>query len=331
MSEEEEVRVERALVVNPRKASASFGASSLRRDVLESYREQLRSRFSQVASGLKIVVDCANGPGAYVVPEVLSKLGHKVIPINSQVSWRFPGRLPEPTRENLKDTANLVVTLGADLGFANDGDADRLVMINSAGRVIPDSIVSILAMRALEVKSRTVVLSENTSSAVAEQVEKAGGKVIRSKVGKTFAKLMVENAAFATEPSKIVDPMWGMWEDGMFASVLIADFLSRNRAEMSLLIEGTGWHYRQVNLHLSVGEENLWRRTRESLAKFRVSEERRLDGVKFVFKDDSWIMFRISGTEPITRIYCESKDMQKLEQLMEEGVSCVEGAAVTQR
>lgn len=330
MSEEEETRVERALVVNPWKACANFGAS-FSKNVLDSYKEEFYSRFSPISSGLKIVVDCANGPGAYVVPEVLFKLGHKVIPINTQVSWRFPARSPEPTRENLEDTANLVVALGADLGFAHDGDADRLVMVNSAGQVLPDSFVSILAIRALGVKSRVVILSENTSSAVAEEVERLGGKVVRSKVGKTFAKLAAENAVFATEPSKIVDPTWGMWEDGMFASVLIADFLSRNRDEMDSLTAGAGWHYKQVNLHLSVDREGLWRKARESFAKFRISEERKLDGIKFVFKDDSWIMFRVSGTEPVTRIYCESKDESRLEQLLEEGIKCLESSAGTQR
>jgi len=185
-------------------------------------------------------------------------------------------------------------------------------------------------MRALGVKSRAVVLSENSSSAVAEEVERLGGRVVRSRVGKTFTKIAAESAALATEPSKIVDPTWGMWEDGMFASVLIADFLSRNREEMNLLTLGAGWHYRQVNLRLSADRESLSRRARESFAKFRILEERKLDGVKLVFKDDSWIMFRTSGTEPIARIYCESRDALKLEQLVDEGVKCVESAAIGQ-
>ncbi len=325
MSEADEARVERALAVNSWKCGRSFGIEKDGSRVLDEYREELCFRFSPVTKGLRIVVDCANGPGGLVTPSVLALLGHKVIPVNAQISWRFPARPPEPTSENLRDTANIVVALGADLGFAHDGDADRLVMINSAGQVIPDSILSILAMRALGVDSRTVVLSENTSSAVEEEVERVGGRVVRSKVGKTFAKIASEDAVFASEPSKIVNPEWGLWEDGMYASVLIADFLVRDKGAKDLLRTGTGWNYKQVNLRVGVDKDDLRGNAEEVFGRFRIMEERDVDGVKFLFKDGSWVMFRVSGTEPITRIYCESKDPGRLQELIDEGVKCVEG------
>ena len=104
------------------------------------------------------------------------------------------------------------------MGFAHDGDADRLVLINSAGRVLPDSVVSILALRASVKKGGVVILSENTSSAVEEEAVRMGCRVVRSRIGKSFAEIEKEGAVFATEPSKIVDPRWGMWEDGMYAA-----------------------------------------------------------------------------------------------------------------
>jgi phosphomannomutase len=64
----------------------------------------------------------------------------------------------------------------------------------------------------------------------------------------------------------------------------------------------------------------------ESLSRFRIIEERDLDGMKFVFKDGSWIMFRTSGTEPVTRVYCESKDPARLQELVDEGIKCVQAA-----
>jgi phosphopentomutase len=326
ISQEDEARVERALAVDSWKAKRDFGARRECDYVLDMYGQELRSRFSPVTGGLTILVDCANGPGALVTPWVLGELGHRVIPLNTHVSWRFPARPPEPTGDNVKDTAKLVVGLRADLGFTHDGDADRLVMINSAGQVVPDSMVSILAMRALNVKSRTVILSENTSSAVAEEAEQTGGRVVRSRVGKTFAKIGQENAVFATEPSKIVDPNWGMWEDGIYASALISDYLSKNRDAMNLLSTGTGWHYRQLNLRFGVDEEKLRQIANESLSRFKIAEERNLDGMKFVFKDGSWIMFRTSGTEPITRVYCESRDPARLQELVDEGVKYAQAA-----
>jgi len=324
MSEEDEARVERALVIDSHKASKNFGVRRENDYVVDIYKEELLSRFPRATKSLVSVVDCGNGPGALVTPSVLMGLGHRVIPLNAHVSWRFPARPPEPTAETLKDTAKLVVGLKADLGFAHDGDADRLVMINSVGQVVPDSVVSILAIRALDVKSRVVVLSENTSSAVAEEVERSGGRIVRSRIGKTFAKIVSENAVFATEPSKIVDPSWGLWEDGMYASVLISDFLSKNREMMKLLTTGTGWYYKQLNLRIAIDKEKLRQTAEELLSRFRVTEQRSLDGMKFVFKDGSWIMFRASGTEPITRIYCEAKDPARLQELIDEGMKCVD-------
>jgi phosphomannomutase len=67
-------------------------------------------------------------------------------------------------------------------------------------------------------------------------------------------------------------------------------------------------------------------RAREYLRKFRISEERTLDGLKLVLSDGSWVMFRPSGTEPMTRIYCESKDPQQLDVLTQLGIQCVEAS-----
>ena len=219
---EEELRIERAMVVGTEMSSRQFGQVE-DRGVLGSYLGSLISRFETRPSGLKIVVDCANGPGGLVTPGALEALGHRVIPLNAQISWRFPARLPEPTPQNLSDTAAIVSSLGADFGFAHDGDADRLVIINAAGKVLADSLVSVLALKAVVQKGGVVVLSENTSSAVEEEATRLGCRVVRSRVGKSFAEIAKEGASFATEPSKIVDPKWGMWEDGMYAAVLIAD------------------------------------------------------------------------------------------------------------
>ena len=250
-----------------------------------------------------------------------------VIPLNAQISWRFPARLPEPTPENLADAAAIVSSLGADLGLAHDGDADRLVLINPAGRVLPDSIVSILALRASVQQGRVVVLSENTSSAVEEEATRMGCHVVRSRIGKSFVEIEKEGAAFATEPSKVVDPKWGMWEDGMYAAVLIADALAREPELLKLIGAEPKWQYKQVNIPVSVDLPRAAERIEAEFAKFRISEVRRLDGLKIVFKDGSWIMFRSSGTEPKTRIYCESVDPLRLEELLGTGKKVLEDVA----
>jgi phosphomannomutase len=135
-----------------------------------------------------------------------------------------------------------------------------------------------------------------------------------------------EGGVFAAEPSKVVDPKWGMWEDGINASALISDLLSREEGMLRQLLQEIQWTYRQVNVHMAARMDVLVEKAKEAFRKFKVVEERTLDGYKLVFGDGSWIMFRRSGTEPLTRIYCESKDLQQLETLVQQGIQCVESA-----
>lgn len=328
LSKQEEARIERAMLAGPVMQSKSLGRVDVR-PVLDSYLDSMLGRLQTVREGLRVVVDCSNGPGAFVTPKVLDALGHHVVPLNAQVSWRFPARLPEPTAQNLSDTASIVKALGADLGFAHDGDADRLVLINSDGRVLPDALTSVIVMRSLVKKGDAVILSENSSNAVEEEAVNLGARVVRSRIGKTFAEVEKEMATFATEPSKIVDPAWGMWEDGMYAAVRIADAVARDRSILLLLNAEPRWHYRQVNVTRLVDFDLLVRKAEEAFARFRLAEVRRLDGIKLVLKDRSWIMFRASGTEPKTRIYCESLDPARVEELVVVGQQVIQEASAT--
>ncbi len=324
LSQSEEGRVERALAVEVRKNSFQFGKTMQDAEILHEYRGALLDRYEPGGKKLKVAVDCASGPAGFITPYVLKELGHEVIPVNAQVSWRFPGRLAEPTAENLKEYARMISNMSVDFGFAHDGDADRLVIVNSAGRIVPDSVCSILALKSLAKTSGTVVLSENSSAAVEEEAVRMGLRVVRSVVGKTFVEMENENGVFATEPSKITDAAWGPWEDGMNAAALIATGISRDPKLLEWLTAPESWHYRQANLPMRVELYALMNRAKEAFKRFRIREERTLDGYKVFLGNGSWVMFRPSGTEPKTRIYCESKDAEEVELLLEEGVKCVE-------
>jgi len=322
----DEERIERAMAVDIMKPSGRFGQLVPDEGVVDEYVQAVASRHRITSHPLRIAVDCASGPGGLVTPEVLKLLGHHVVPVNAQVSWRFPARPPEPTDANLSDFAKMVPTLGVDFGFAHDGDADRLVMVDILGNVVPDSILTILALRGLGLSEGTAVLSENTSSAVAEEAERLGLQVKRSRVGKTFAVLAAEGGVFAAEPSKVVDPKWGLWEDGINASALISGLLASDRGLLGRVMQEVQWKYRQTNLKVAVRMDTLTMRAREYFRKFKISGERTLDGLKLVLGDGSWVMFRASGTEPITRIYCESKDPQLLDAMTQLGIQCVEAS-----
>ena len=322
----DEERIERAMAVEVMKPSGEFGQALPDEGVLDDYVDAVVSRHQRASQPFRIAVDCASGPGAFVTPQILKRLGHRVVAVNAQVSWRFPARPPEPTVANLSDFARMVPTLGVDFAFAHDGDADRLVMVDALGNVVPDSMLTILALRGLGLSEGTAVISENTSSAVAEEAEKLGLKVKRSRVGKTFAVLESEGGVFAAEPSKVVDPKWGLWEDGINASAIVSSLLSADRGLLGRAMQEVEWRYRQTNIRALVRMDVLAAKAREAFRRFRISEERTLDGFKLVLSDGSWVMFRPSGTEPVTRLYCESKDLQQLEALVQLGTQCVEAS-----
>jgi phosphopentomutase len=186
--------------------------------------------------------------------------------------------------------------------------------------------MTILALRGLDLHEGTAVLSENTSSAVAEEAERMGLAVKRSRVGKTFAVLDAEGGVFAAEPSKVVDPKWGLWEDGINASALISTLLAFDHNQLRRALEEVQWKYRQTNLKTSARMDVLVPTALEAFKKFKVSEKRDLDGLKVVLADGSWAMFRPSGTEPVMRIYCESKDLQVLDALTQSAIQCVEAS-----
>ena len=99
-----------------------------------------------IKKGLKVVVDCASGAGSEISPLVFRKAGCEVTTLNSQPDGFFPGRNPEPNAENLQTLMKTVVAIGADLGIAHDGDADRMITVDEKGNVSPfDSLLALIS------------------------------------------------------------------------------------------------------------------------------------------------------------------------------------------
>jgi len=336
---EAEQKVEQLLRRNEEEDSSSktgqqlttFGSTFDNEEAIFLYREALLSRAVHGKKAFKILVDCANGAAWRVTPEILGELGHHVVTVNAHPSEKFPGRLPEPMPETLGEVAELSRAIGADFTVAHDGDADRLVMIDERGTVVPDYKLSALVLKIVigRVKKGNVIISVNSSTALEKTAREMGCSVQRSRLGKTFQELYKRRGIFASEPSKIVDPRWGYWEDGIYASILITQYLSENNMKLSEALDWIPMYYNyQKNLLLPGTLDYSCVRSKMN-AQFsgQVDRFEELDGVKLYLTGGAWLMVRSSGTEKKVRVYVESPKESQAHQLLDAAVGIATSCA----
>ncbi len=316
--------VQRSVSYTKEGGLGTFGTSHENGEATNFYINSLLKRFKPGKKSFKILVDCANGTAGNITPKILDELGHHVVTVNAHPSESFPGRMPEPMFETLGEVAALTRSIRADFAIAHDGDADRLVMIDDLGKVVPDYALSTLVLRIIaeKVKRGNVIISVNSSNAMEETALKLGCKVQRSRLGKTFEELYKRKGIFASEPSKMVDPRWGYWEDGIYTGVLISQYLAENSISLSRALSGTPMYYNlQRNLH---GKSRLnydeVRSSLQSVFRNRVDRFDDLDGVKAYLKGGAWLMIRSSGTENKVRVYVESPNESEAVFLLEDAV-----------
>jgi len=263
---------------------------------------------------LKIVLDCANGPGSTITPLVLQRMGCRVITINSNPDGRFPGRPPEPVEENLQDLRNAVLSMGAVMGVAHDGDADRMVAIDDKGTFLGgDQLLALFAKRYAKNK---LVVTVDASMAVDDYVS---AEVIRTRVGDVFVSEQVKRseADFGGEPSGTwIFPDQTYCPDGVLAAARLAEIacegkLSELRKEIPVypLV-------RHAVAYRHEDKDRVAKRLDEEMRAVECDELLTMDGYRLQFKD-GWALVRLSGTEPKIRLMSEARDRDRADQIME--------------
>jgi len=300
----------------------------------EEYIEAVLRQVANLERRIKVLVDCANGTASNATPIILSKLGCTVVTINSSIDGTFPGRLPEPSPENLGDTCRFVREIGADIGIAHDADADRLTVIDEKGRYVTnDSVLALFAKLLLErYGGGHIVTSIDTSFRIDQIVEKAGGTLERTRLGKTHVILKEKpntNIILCCEPWKIIDTRWGYWGDAIYATVQLIKLLDESKGSTSELFEEVP-NYPQERIYQPC-PDNLKQPTMAWIQR-KLSEEKGVesvwtyDGIRVNYQDNSWVLIRPSGTEPKIRIYCEGVTTGRLNKLSKQSISLVKTA-----
>lgn len=161
---------------------------------------------------LRVAVDCANGTASNVTPRVLRMIGvNKVVSFNCHHDGFFPGRHPEPRPDTIRPYISAASTLNIHSLLSHDGDADRLaIAVPGIGFIKQDLIIALFSWWKLRDRKGTIVVSVDVGLEVEEIVERMGGRLVRSKLGKLHEKLRdTPGVLLAAEPWKLIDPSWG--------------------------------------------------------------------------------------------------------------------------
>ena len=289
-------------------------------DALTPYVEFMASKF-RLDRKLRIAVDYSNGAAAIPFPKIAEKLGIEIEAINDVPDGRFPGHLPEPNEETLKDLQRFVVEVGADFGVGFDGDGDRAVFVDEKGRIIPGDITLAIYVKHLDKKGK-VVFDVSSSDAVREVVLEKGCEPVEMRVGRAFILNAVRelNAVIGGEKSNhfYFPEIWG-FDDAIYATLRMAEIVARTGEKFSKLVDEIP-KYPAAPIKTFECPDELKAKVVEEIAK--VYEQRGLrvstiDGVKAYF-EDGWVLIRPSNTMPQVKMTAEAKTEKRLKEILRE-------------
>ena len=279
-------------------------------DAKESYIKNLLKSLDGNLSGIKVVVDCANGAASFVAPDVLKRAGAEVIAISAS-----------PNGLNINDNCgsthleNLIAAVkqeGADIGIAHDGDADRVLAIDDKGSVIDgDFILGILAQD-MELPTKTVVGTVMTNLGLIKALEEKGIKFIATAVGDRYVleEMLAGGHLLGGEQSgHIIMSKYANTGDGLLTALQLISKLKKSGKSASELASFMK-RYPQVLINVSgVAKEKL--ASNQVIAKAVSDVQQRL-------ADKGRVLLRASGTEALIRVMIEAQDLSLAQELASE-------------
>jgi phosphomannomutase len=290
-------------------------------NLLDEYVQFLLSLFPESSDTanksrkLKVVIDAGNGMAGYTAPAVMARLDVEVTPMYFELDGNFPNHEANPIDpKNLVDLQKKVKKVGADIGLAFDGDADRCFLIDEAGNLVnPSALTSLIAVRELARKpGSTIIYNLISSKAVPEVITEHGGTPLRSRVGHSYIKKMMadSHAIFGGEHSGhfYFADFWRA-DSGMLAALFALTELAASKESLSTLLK-------PYNRYFSSGEINSEVRDIPSAQKAIIEKYGadhtidELDGIT-VTGLKYWFNVRASNTEPLLRLNVEG-DTEKI-------------------
>ena len=287
--------------------------SSLYHNAVQNHIDRITADFPSELN-LKVVVDAGCGAASEVTPQMLTRLGCDVVPLNCYHSGFFP-RPAEPTEANLQDLCRAVRESGAALGIAHDGDADRMMAVDDRGRFIPGD--KLLAIFAQAISAKDVVTTLDASMSI----EETGFKVRRTPIGDTCVSEELRNGGdFGGETSgSWIFPGVSLCPDGIYAAAQLAAIAGQQ--SLAELVDSIPAY---PLLRGSVSSNGiLISKLEKELMALNPVEVDNTDGTRLSF-DDGWLLVRPSGTEPKIRLTAEAKDVERVRELYDNALKIIE-------
>ncbi len=303
------------------------------------YLEEKLDVNSMKRSHIRVCFDTMYGSGTSTIQMALISARCDLTIIHGRRDPLFGGRSPAPSEEALTYLIDMMKTGDYDVGIAVDGDADRIALVDEKGTFLhPNDVIAVLYYYLHEIKGMTgpAVRNVATSHNLDRLAHALGERVIETPVGfKHIAKAMIENNALIGGESSggITFRDHIMEKDGVYTAMLVIEMLARTGLGLHEILEkvkeisGKWMAYYQENLRLSpelrVKVEEFLKREWEELAGKKIVSVNRLDGLKLSFENGSWLLLRMSGTEPLLRIISEAEDREECKRMIERTIKII--------
>jgi phosphomannomutase/phosphoglucomutase len=276
----------------------------------------------------RVLLDCGNGASVVTSPTLLRQLGCEVVTLNGQLDGTFPGHKSEPTPANLADLVRGVPAIGAELGVAHDGDADRAVFVDEKGTYLPgEKMLTLLAQEFVRRHPGGVVVTPvSASMSVEDVVRPLGGEVVYTRVGSPVVtrEMQRRHAVFGGEENGgLIFPAFQLARDGAMTLAAVLELLATRGISLAEAVRDLP-SYTLVKEKVACPVEHRQQVLSELALEAEASGGRvvTLDGLK-VFHTDGWVLLRPSGTEPLIRVFAESKDPARAQALADDGLARV--------
>lgn len=320
ISRESELQVEQFYFAKKWMTAKKFGSITKESNAINTYLFGIKKRVnvSKIRSKkLKIVLDLGNGAQAVTAPTLCKELRCETVLINEKIDGNFSGRGSEPTPQNLDNLSHMIIKSKADLGIAFDGDGDRSIFCDEFGKILTgDRSALLLSKYIIKKQPRSkIVTSVNSTSVIEKIAAESKSHVLRTRVGsvEVSRKMVEENAIIGFEENGGF--MYGKHNqvrDGSMTMAILLDLLASSKNSLSQEMDALPPSF------TTKGKIECSREDFKKIVKILKTEPYKkdlTDGIKLSLDDSSWIMVRLSGTEPIARIYAESSSQSKLDEI----------------